>query len=116
MISDKMDKIALSFAKVVEKAIIAGEFEVLERDQYIVKLSVENETVDVWMANTTETTALFRIILSEHESYRCPDRNFSKPELCREILSELSNKEIAENKAELEKKIAELKELTKMEG
>lgn len=112
-----MDKIALRFQKKVEKAILAKEYKVIERDSNTVTIEALGETMDIWMGNLPEYTRVFRIMLDGlNTSYYGPDVVFNNPEKCREILSDMSAEEAKKIRAEIEYKQSMLEALESLKG
>ena len=108
MISDKIDKILLDFAKKVEKAILKNEFEKVGgfTDDGTITIKVLNETVDIWIRKEFGIVCIWRILLN-NESYLPSNNKLQQPEKCREILEketeEEKNGRIERTRKEIEK-------------
>ena len=85
-------KAAKSFSDDIESSILSGNF-ILSLDdfRYTATLNVNNVEVEVWVANSTDDTYIYRVKVNSHFVY-LPEIQMSEPVKVRSIILERFNK------------------------
>jgi len=103
MIKDDFKKITDRYSKKVEEAILAGNFNVIERSDGIVRISVIGEDMTILIYDS-DGCYVWMIRINEDNYYLNTKKYFTNSEKCKEMLSNISEEE----KEQIQKEIEEL--------
>jgi hypothetical protein len=109
MLNENFDKMIKDFSKVVNKAILCGEFQVLDRKESYITVRVGENTCDIWL--NANNCHIWSVRIHGGQVFVKTEFPIVPKDKCRKILLKISEEEKAKIREQIKTEQARLEML-----